>query len=237
MGAIFRSFGGFSSKAGRQSPNLAKARRDFALGIPARGIRLHGQRNRTSKWRGEYYDIRRFCSKGAIKTCGLAQFIVPNRFKSRKGEPRRGRPTNKSDRQVSSRRFVVIESIFGLSNGQRSSSTPGEARLSGPAFTGTLATNIRFACWSIVATNRFTDGYGDRASGRVDARCCRAGCDTPPLVPLTIYTDALGRAYEGVGNGFCFFLNRRTQILLNSPGKTLRIPARLRQRATGEKPN
>jgi hypothetical protein len=61
---------------------------------------------------GEYYDNKTLSLEGAIRIAPSRQFIVPNPFRSRRGRTKTGKPTNKSDSQVASRRFVVIEFDF-----------------------------------------------------------------------------------------------------------------------------
>lgn len=61
---------------------------------------------------GEYYDIKTLSLDGTIRIAPSRQFIVPNPFASRRGRTKTGKPTNKSDGQVASRRFVVIEFDF-----------------------------------------------------------------------------------------------------------------------------
>ena len=73
---------------------------------------MHGQLIEKANGDGEYYDIKTLSLDGAIRIAPSRQFIVPNPFASRRGRTKTGKPTNKSDGQVASRRFVVIEFDF-----------------------------------------------------------------------------------------------------------------------------
>ena len=60
----------------------------------------------------EYYELRTLSLEGVIKIAANRQFIVPNPFHSRTGKTKTGKATCKSDSQVKSRRFLVIEFDF-----------------------------------------------------------------------------------------------------------------------------
>ena len=55
---------------------------------------------------------RPYCSKGRSEVAPLREFIVPNPFHSRTGTTKTGKSTCKSDSQVKSRRFLIIEFDF-----------------------------------------------------------------------------------------------------------------------------
>ena len=104
--------GSFPRKLGGGIQTSQKPGGDSALGISAGGIRLHGLRRRAGEWREILRHSDAFARRGAVQLAPFAQFIVPNPFKSRRGRTKTGKPTNKSDSQVSCRRFVVIEFDF-----------------------------------------------------------------------------------------------------------------------------
>jgi hypothetical protein len=102
----------FSSKAGRKSPNLARARSESCAGHSPPILCTGSVVEEKANGDGEYYDIKTLSLEGAIKIAPSRQFIVPNPFTSRTGRTKQGKRTNKSDGQVGGRRFVVIEFDF-----------------------------------------------------------------------------------------------------------------------------
>ena len=60
----------------------------------------------------EIYDLETLLLKGTIRRAPLREFIVPNPFHSCTGTTKTGKSTCKSDSQVKSRRFLIIEFDF-----------------------------------------------------------------------------------------------------------------------------
>ncbi len=103
--------GHFHRELGGDFRSAQKPGADSALGILGGRIRLHC--NKITKPDGaEFYDLNTSSLEGAIKFAANRQFIVPNPFHSRTGRTKTGKPAIKSDGQVKSRRFLVIEFDF-----------------------------------------------------------------------------------------------------------------------------
>ncbi len=61
---------------------------------------------------GEYYELKKSSLEAAIRMAPSRQHIVPNPFHSRTGKTKAGKATAKSDSQVKSRRFLIVEFDF-----------------------------------------------------------------------------------------------------------------------------
>ena len=103
----------FPRKLGGGIQTLPEPGADFALGIRPRGIRLHGRRRPEARMAtANTTTSRPFRSKGRSRLHPQRNSSFPIPFASRRGRTKTGKPTNKSDSQVASRRFVVIEFDF-----------------------------------------------------------------------------------------------------------------------------
>jgi hypothetical protein len=113
MGAIFRSFKGVFIESWQKISKPCRSQEEILRWAfaPAEFV-CTGRVVQRANGGGQYYDIKTFSLDGAIRIAPSAQFIVPNPFRSRRGRTKTGKPTNKSDSQVASRRFAVIEFDF-----------------------------------------------------------------------------------------------------------------------------
>jgi hypothetical protein len=113
MGAIFRSLRGVFLESWEAESRPCKSQEEILRWAFAPDeFVCTGSVVERANGDGDYYDIKTLSLKGAIKIAPRRHFIVPNPFVSRTGRTKTGKPTNKSDSQVSSRRFVVIEFDF-----------------------------------------------------------------------------------------------------------------------------
>jgi hypothetical protein len=112
MGAIFRSLRGVFLESWAEISKPCKSQEEILRWAFAPEEFVCTGRVVEKPNGGQFYDIKTLSLEGTIVTAPSRQFIVPNPFASRRGRTKTGKPTNKSDSQVASRRFVTIEFDF-----------------------------------------------------------------------------------------------------------------------------
>jgi hypothetical protein len=112
MEAIFASFGDVTISSWEQISDPGKGQEEILRWAFLPGEFVCTGNKITKPDGAKYYELKTSSLEGAIRMAPSRQHIVPNPFHSRTGKTKTGKSTCKSDGQVKSRRFLVIEFDF-----------------------------------------------------------------------------------------------------------------------------